>query len=48
MFYAPSMTNADSGMTGAPDDPVFVVDEGSPHALMIVAVPGDGTSHEHE
>lgn len=45
MFYAPEMTNADIGLDGNPDAPVFVVDEGSPHALMIVATPGHSHAH---
>ncbi len=49
MFYAPAMTNADIGSDGSPKWPVFVVDEKSPHALMIVPVPvGEaGASHAH-
>jgi hypothetical protein len=37
MFYAPYLTNADVGY--APGSPVFVIDEGTPEALMIVFVP---------
>jgi hypothetical protein len=50
MFYAPNMKNADVGSDGTPASPVFVVNEGSPHALMIVPVPvGDkaGPAHAH-
>jgi hypothetical protein len=50
MFYAPGMTNADIGSDGSPGSPVFVVDEKSPHALMIVAVPTGGpgaAQHAH-
>jgi hypothetical protein len=49
MFYAPRMTNADIGSDGTPTSPVFVVDERSPHALMIVPVPppGSGGAHSH-
>lgn len=36
MFYAPYLTNADVGY--APGSPVFVIDEGTPEALMIVFV----------
>jgi hypothetical protein len=39
MFYAPNMTSADVGSDGTPASPVFVVDEKTPHALMIVPVP---------
>lgn len=42
MFYAPNMTSADVGSDGTPASPVFVVDEKTPHALMIVPVPGGG------
>src|SRR5262249_21300550 len=45
LFYAPGMTNADIGSDGSPQSSVFVVDEKSPHALMIVPMgPGD---HQH-
>jgi hypothetical protein len=49
MFYAPGMTNADVGSDGTPGSSVFVVDEKSPHALMIVPVPtGPGAAqHAH-
>ncbi len=49
MFYAPNMTNADIGSDGSPASSVFVVDEKSPHALMIVPVPtgGPATQHQH-
>ena len=50
MFYAPNMTSADVGSDGTPASPVFVVDEKTPHALMIVPVaaggPGGG-GHVH-
>jgi hypothetical protein len=39
MFYAPNMTSSDVGSDGTPASPVFVVDEKTPHALMIVPVP---------
>jgi hypothetical protein len=42
MFYAPNMTSADVGSDGTPASPVFVVDEKTPHALMIVPVPAGG------
>ena len=38
MFYAPDMTSADVGSDGTPASPIFVVDEKTPHALMIVPV----------
>jgi hypothetical protein len=48
MFYAPGMTNADVGSDGTPASAVFVVDEKSPHALMIVPVPTGGAEpHAH-
>ena len=46
MFYAPNMTSADLGSDGSPTSPLFVVDEKTPHALMIVAVP-QGGGHAH-
>ncbi len=50
MFYAPNMTSADVGSDGSPASPVLIVDEKTPHALMIVPVaaggPG-GTGHSH-
>ncbi len=39
MFYAPNLTSADLGSDGTPASPLFVVDEATPHALMIVPVP---------
>jgi hypothetical protein len=45
MFYAPGMTNADVGSDGSPGSAVFVVDEKSPHALMIVPVGGGPHAH---
>jgi hypothetical protein len=47
MFYAPGMTNADVGSDGSPGSSVFVVDEKSPHALMIVPVPTGAPGHAH-
>jgi len=48
MFYAPNMTSADVGSDGTPASPLFVVDENTPHALMIVPVPiGAGAGHAH-
>jgi hypothetical protein len=48
MFYAPNMTSSDVGSDGAPTAPVFVVDERTPHALMIVPVPvGGAPGHTH-
>jgi hypothetical protein len=47
MFYAPNMTSKDLGSDGTPASPLFVVDEGTPHALMIVPVPPGGMGHEH-
>jgi hypothetical protein len=48
MFYAPNMVSADVGSDGSPASPVFIVDEKTPHALMIVPVgggPGGGHTH---
>jgi hypothetical protein len=49
MFYAPGLTSAEVGSDGTPASPVFVVDEKTPHALMIVPVPvgGGGAGHAH-
>ena len=47
MFYAPNATSADLGSDGAPTSPLFVVDEKTPHALMIVPVPAGGMGHDH-
>jgi hypothetical protein len=48
MFYAPNLTSADLGSDGAPTSPLFVVDEKTPHALMIVPVPlGPAAGHSH-
>jgi len=38
MFYGPYLTNADLGSDGSPNGPVFVVNQGSPHALIIVPI----------
>jgi hypothetical protein len=46
MFYVPYLTNADLGSDGSPRGSAFVVNEGSPHALMIVPVAaGRGGAH---
>lgn len=47
MFYAPNMTSAELGSDGSPTSPLFVVDEKTPHALMIVPVPPAGGGHAH-
>jgi hypothetical protein len=48
MFYAPNLSSSDLGSDGTPASPLFVVDEKSPHALMIVPVPtGPGAAHTH-
>jgi hypothetical protein len=47
MFYAPNMTSADVGSDGTPASPVFIVDEKTPHALMIVPVAPAGGSGGH-
>jgi len=46
MFYAPNMSNSDVGSDGTPASPVFVVNEKTPHALMIVPV-GPPSAHAH-
>ena len=47
-FYAPNLTSADLGSDGTPASALFVVDENTPHALMIVPVPtGGGMTHNH-
>jgi len=38
MFYAPYVTNAEIGSDGKPGGTVFIVSEGTPHALIIVPV----------
>ena len=47
MFYAPNMTSADVGSDGTPASPVFVVDERTPQALMIVPVPVGAAAGGH-
>jgi hypothetical protein len=47
MFYAPNLTSADLGSDGTPASPLFVVDEKTPHALMIVPVAAGGEGHHH-
>jgi hypothetical protein len=47
MFYAPNMTSADVGSDGTPASPLFVVDEKTPHALMIVPVPTGAAAAGH-
>ncbi len=47
MFYAPNLKSSDLGSDGTPASPLFVVDEGTPHALMIVPVPIGGGGHMH-
>jgi hypothetical protein len=47
MFYAPNMSSKDLGSDGAPTSPLFVVDEKTPHALMIVPVPTGPAGHAH-
>ncbi len=46
MFYAPYLDNKALGSDGSPASPLFVVDEGTPYALMIVPV-GGGPGHSH-
>jgi len=50
MFYAPNMTSADVGSDGTPGSPVFILNEKTSHALMIVPVPAGGhggAEHRH-
>jgi hypothetical protein len=48
MFYAPNLTSSDLGSDGTPSSPLFVVDEHTPHALMIVPIAaGPGAGHTH-
>jgi hypothetical protein len=47
MFYAPNMSSSDVGSDGTPASPVFVVDEKTPHALMIVPVPVGAAAAGH-
>ncbi len=48
MFYAPNLSSSDLGSDGTPTSPLFVVDEKTPHALMIVPVPtGPMAGHVH-
>jgi hypothetical protein len=47
MFYAPNLSSSDLGSDGTPASPLFVVDEKTPHALMIVAVPTGGAMAGH-
>jgi hypothetical protein len=41
------MSSKDLGSDGAPTSPLFVVDEKTPHALMIVPVPTGVAGHGH-
>ncbi|MEO8705246.1 MAG: hypothetical protein ABI867_34710 [Kofleriaceae bacterium] len=47
MFYAPNLTSKDLGSDGSPTAPLFVVDEKTPHALVIVPVPSGTPGHAH-
>jgi hypothetical protein len=47
MFYAPNLSSADLGSDGTPTSALFVVDENTPHALMIVPVAAGGMAHSH-
>ncbi|HYV44120.1 MAG TPA: hypothetical protein VFA20_04625 [Myxococcaceae bacterium] len=50
MMYVPGLKNADLGSDGNPMGPAFVVDEGTPKALLIVPVvqpPADAQQHKH-
>ncbi|MFN0061879.1 MAG: hypothetical protein ACKVPX_05105 [Myxococcaceae bacterium] len=47
MFYALDLTNADIGSDGSPTSPVFIVEEKTPYALIISAVPAGAPSHAH-
>jgi hypothetical protein len=47
MFYAPYLKNADIGVTSFQNTKVFIIREGTPHALMIVPVPTGKNSEHH-
>jgi hypothetical protein len=50
MMYVPNLKNADLGSDGNPMGPAFVVDEGTPRALLIVPVvqlPPGAPQHKH-
>lgn len=50
MMYVPGLKNADLGSDGNPMGPAFVVDEGTPKALLIVPVvqpPAGAPQHKH-
>lgn len=46
MFYAPYLTNVDIGSDGNPGGRIFVVGEGTPHALIIVPLGDHATGHQ--
>lgn len=45
MFYAPYLTNADLGSKLGPGEPLFVIEEGSPGAYVIVPVSAGEPAH---
>lgn len=50
MMYVPNLKNSDLGSDGNPMGPAFVVDEGTPRALLIVPVaqlPAGAPQHQH-
>lgn len=47
MFYAPYLTNQDIGSRRGAGDHVFIINEGTPRALMIVPVPAGNSSEAH-
>ena len=47
MFYALNQTNADLGSDGSPASPLFVVEEKTPYALVILPVPTGAPGHVH-
>ncbi len=47
MFYAPNLSSTDLGSDGTPASPLFVVDENTPHALIIVPAATGGMGHSH-
>ena len=47
MFYAPYLTNADVGGSPTGGSPVFVINEGTPAAYVIVPVPREGEGGHH-
>jgi len=45
MIYAPFITNKDLGVDGSENGPLFVVGEGTPHALIIITTASHDMAH---